>query len=386
MVENNNSEHLRISDLTDTFLQNIDHGVIVLDSDLNVIFWNRWLQIRLNISYKDIKEKNIISFFPNIKEKTLRRKINTALNLNAPTYYTAESSHYFIPIKQKNIIATQTDSDYMDQDVTILAFDKEKKHVILVITDQSIMVNRSKELKSLNESIKRQQEQLIEQSRNAAMGEMISMIAHQWRQPLSLINTIMATVQLEYDLDTLDKVLLNRSFDKIEQTVHFLSSTINDFKDYFKPQKEKQSISLNQTILKSVSFLEPTIKVLGVNYICNSTDIHFLSYSNELVQVVINLIKNSLDAIQDNEIKDGEIIVETVEEQDSVLIIIRDNAGGIPSENIERIFEPYFSTKSKNGTGLGLYMVKMIVEKHLLGSVSVVSLKNESIFTLKVSK
>ncbi|MEO1937074.1 MAG: HAMP domain-containing sensor histidine kinase, partial [Sulfurimonas sp.] len=214
---------------------------------------------------------------------------------------------------------------------------------------------------------------------SAAMGEMISMIAHQWRQPLSLINTIIAGLQLKQEMQVLTKENMHSSFEKVEKTVFYLSETINDFRDYFKPNKTITEVNLSELFNKSMYFLTNEITQSDIQYNANiDTNIVIQTYKNELLQCIINIIKNSLDAFLESDIKEKKISINAEKKGDMIFITIQDNAGGIEEEILNKIFEPYFSTKSKNGTGLGLYMCKTIISEHLHGKITVESQNNST--------
>lgn len=236
--------------------------------------------------------------------------------------------------------------------------------------------NYQKELnKKLNEEIEKnikKDEMLIYQSRQAAMGDMIAMIAHQWRQPITVIgmeaNNINMSIQLEEEITTEE---LKKMAESIAEQTQQLSKTIDDFRNFFKPNQEKV-----QTTVGSV--LESTLKIVGkimenkniTVTIENQSDTELLTYSNQLLQVFLNLLGNAKDILLDKAVTDPKITITIDETQDSVVTTICDNGGGIPENSIKRLGEPYFTTKEKNGTGLGLYMSITIVEKHLNGSLT----------------
>jgi len=367
----------------------INNGVIILDANLSIQHYNRWMEIHTHIKEKDLLGKILTDIFPEIKEKTLRRKIKTALRMHTPTYYTATVSHYLIPIKINQI--ENSHFSYMQQDVSIIPFDEENELVALILTDQTNMANTNallaahvEKIKELNEQLLKEKElteiqhkQLLANSRSAAMGEMISMIAHQWRQPLSLISTLLANIKIKKELDTLDEKSMDESFEKIDETVKYLSETINDFRDYFKPNKIKSDLKLIELFNKSIFFLKDEMTQLNISYISNIDEkLTLHTYKNELLQAIINIIKNSIDAFKTNDIAQKKITVSSKASKEYVTIIIEDNAGGMQSAVLERVFEPYFSTKNKNGTGLGLYMCKVIIVEHLCGEISIESKEN----------
>jgi len=227
---------------------------------------------------------------------------------------------------------------------------------------------------------------LLQQSRFAQMGEMISMIAHQWRQPLSAISSTSIALELKAHLNQTNKDIIIEHTQKIAQYSQHLSTTINDFRDFFKPTKEKNKTSYSKIIDSVLNIIRITIENKNIEIIeeLNSTS-SFISYSNEIKQVVLNLFKNAEDALLEKKIENPYIKVFTFEKENKFIIEISDNAGGVPSDIIENIFNPYFSTKlNKNGTGLGLYMSRIIIEEHCKGSLSVRNDKNGAVFRIEL--
>ena len=380
MAQNKTQHDSRRIDIDNSIVSNIDNGIIILDKQLHILHYNRWIEIQTRLKSKEVVGKKLHDIFPTINEKTLLRKIKTALRMNSATFYTADTSKYLIPIKNHHI--RTANFEYMQQDVSIVPYDATS--VALIITDQTIMAHTNallkeniQKVKELNrqlikeqKTINRQHEQLLASSRSAAMGEMISMIAHQWRQPLSVINTSVASMKVKRELELLDEKSLEYSFKTIEETVLYLSDTIDDFRDYFKPNKQKSSVNLSELFSKSIFFLKAEMSNLEIHYMHNiDENLTIFTYKNELLQVIINIIKNSLDAFIENNKKQKHIIVNIFQNNSFIYINLIDNAGGIEKKVLHKIFEPYFSTKSKNGTGLGLYMCKVIVHDHLAGEI-----------------
>lgn len=224
---------------------------------------------------------------------------------------------------------------------------------------------------------------LQQQSRLAQMGEMITMIAHQWRQPLSVISASVFDIQTKLDLEKFDlddkesqeKFLkfLHHELADIHYYTQHLSNTIEDFRNYFKPDKEKEFTFLSEPITKALQLLHVAIKNNDVEMVCDfKTDRELLIYTNELMQVILNIIKNSIDNFIERETPHPKIVIEVFTNNDHDIIKICDNGGGIDEAILPKIFDPYFSTKDeKNGTGLGLYMSKMIIEEHNNGTLHV---------------
>ncbi len=233
----------------------------------------------------------------------------------------------------------------------------------------------------------KQQTILIEQSKSAAMGEMISMIAHQWRQPLQAVSILVQKLSLLKEIDgEISDELLEEVVEQVVGQLDYMSKTIDDFRDYFKPNKKKESVYIKDIITKSLDFLDYLFKVNAVKVSYKNSSESFLNiYLNEIVQVLINLSKNSIDAMIEKNIKERFINISTFEQDDNLVIQLEDNAGGIDDEILNKIFEPYFSTKhNKNGTGLGLYMSKQIIQKHSNGDIFVENTELGSKFTVKL--
>ncbi len=225
---------------------------------------------------------------------------------------------------------------------------------------------------------------MIQQNRFAQMGEMISMIAHQWRQPLNNLSLIFQTFIFKYQMQKLDDETLKQLAQESKNQIDFMSGTIDDFRDFFKPSREKSEFLLDEVIKESVDIIKPVLKKEGISIILSLDEkIRLFLYASELKQVLINILNNAKDALNESDKEEKQIKVSTIQESDHVKIKISDNAGGVPDEIIDRIFDPYFSTKTdKNGTGIGLYMSKKIVEEYLEGTLSVVNVVDGAIFMI----
>ncbi|GEM_PF-3215642 len=251
-------------------------------------------------------------------------------------------------------------------------------------------ITRRKELEIINEE---KTKQLIEQSRFAQMGEMISMIAHQWRQPLSVIAaavTAMHTKLLTGNLRCSTEEEMKEAFGyffanftKINHNIQYMSQTINDFRDFFKPNKKATHFYLYDAIKRAYTMIEQSFRSKGIQvdfYLGDTPEIY--CYENEIVHVLLNLLKNAEDVLIEHKILNPKIIITLSLEENLHVITVTDNGGGISEEQIEKIFDPYFSTKSKNGTGLGLYMSKTIIEEHCHGKLSVINTGDGASFTI----
>jgi len=236
------------------------------------------------------------------------------------------------------------------------------------------------------EKSRQKDQQMLQHSRLAQMGEMISMIAHQWRQPLAAISSTINMLLLRIETDRLDPQLCNDRLHKIADFTQHLSQTIDDFRSFFQTNKEKNSGTL-ETVVEEVlqiiriSLHNKSIEVV-TDFACNR---RFAFYTNEIKQVLLNLVKNAEDALLDRRIVSPWIVLSTREEGAYAVLEVEDNAGGIDPAILEKIFDPYFSTKTaKDGTGLGLYMSKTIVRDHNGGTLTASNTQNGALFTIKL--
>lgn len=227
---------------------------------------------------------------------------------------------------------------------------------------------------------------LIQQSKMAEMGDMLSMIAHQWRQPLNQISYIFMNIDSAYDYDELSREYLEQKIKEANEQLEFMSSTIDDFRNYFRPDKEKELVLVSDVVKKSIALMKNSLDLhtIELEYISKGDTPSFI-YKNEFMQVLLNLIKNAKDALVDNKIKNPKIRIQSSVSKERVEFFLCDNAGGIDAEIIDKIFDPYFSTKDKKqGTGLGLYMSKMIIDEHLGGRLSVTNSKQGACFKIEI--
>lgn len=240
------------------------------------------------------------------------------------------------------------------------------------------------------------QKMMIYQSRLAQMGEMISMIAHQWRQPLGAISTVTASMKLKQSLKKFnlqseqgraeqEEFLIN-AIGKIENYIQFLTTTIDDFRNFFRPEQQQERSSLASIIERAIKIIGKSLDVHKiVLHVNNTSKQELITYETQLTQVLINILKNSQDAILEKKLENGTIWLNAYEDNALFVIEIEDNAGGIPESIMTKVFDPYFSTKAeRNGTGLGLYMSKTIVEEHCHGSLYVENTPQGAKFIIKI--
>lgn len=233
----------------------------------------------------------------------------------------------------------------------------------------------------------RQKDQLMfQQARQAQMGEMISMIAHQWRQPLSSIGTLSGNIRLLIELGENNPKRMLELLDKINAHVQYLSGTVNDFRNLFNPNRRAEKVMLDDVCAKAIALLQGSFLKHGVALKTRFDYKHAVStHPNELMQVLISLLKNALDAVLEQPLQQPCVTIDGDEQEGWHRIRICDNGGGVDEAVIDRIFDPYFSTKGgKNGTGLGLYMAKSLIEQHFSGRLSVENQAGGACFTLLI--
>ena len=237
-------------------------------------------------------------------------------------------------------------------------------------------------------SVQEKEDMMIAQSRHAAMGEMISMIAHQWRQPITVISMIANNLLADIEFDELETKEVGRSAQKVLKQTQHLSKTIDDFKNFFRPNKKVEKALVNDILEETFLIIGKSLENndISVKKIYNATtqvDI----FSRELLQVFINVLKNAKEALLENKIVDPLITVTTSETSDAINISICDNGIGIDPKILNKVFDPYFSTKNeKVGTGLGLYMSKTIVEKHIHGTIKAINNESGVCFVISIPK
>ena len=220
--------------------------------------------------------------------------------------------------------------------------------------------------------IRQKDEMLLTQSRQAAMGEMIGNIAHQWRQPLNTLGLTIQQLSLFYDLGEFNKEFLDNSVNKSMELIQHMSRTIDDFRNYFRPDKRKVDFKVLEAINSTLSLIEASFKNkhIRVELVAKGDPI-IHGFMNEYSQVVLNIMNNARDALTEREIKDPKVTIAIGSEGERAIVTITDNAGGIPEEIMGKIFDPYFTTKGpQTGTGVGLFMSKTIIEKNMNGSLT----------------
>jgi C4-dicarboxylate-specific signal transduction histidine kinase len=223
------------------------------------------------------------------------------------------------------------------------------------------------------QELRYKEQMLLQQNRLAAMGEMINNIAHQWRQPLNILGLSVQQMRMFYDNGLFSQEYLHESVNKSMDLINHMSRTIDDFRDFFKPDKEKSGFTIHDMVTRAISLVEDSFRNSHINIeIDVQANPSITGFPNEYSQVLLNILVNAKDVLLERRPDNAKVTVTLTEEGCRAVVIVADNAGGIAEEIIDKIFEPYFTTKGPNrGTGIGLFMSKIIIEKNMDGRLSV---------------
>lgn len=303
---------------------------------------------------------------------------------------------------KNNILNNWITVKFEKSDPNILTFWKILSPVLLLalllLISQYAMRQYNKRLKlRVQENIEelhRKDELLVQQHRMAAMGEMLSMISHQWKQPLGAINSAIMGIKIKIDSGKFDLsdpydqkkfiTYLDRKHENILEYVNYLTHTTDDFRNFFNPGKSKELASLTSPIENALNIVQQSLQENGIKIVIDyKTEEKLMMYPNEVMQVILNLLKNSEDNFLTQKTRNPTIMITTFLKEENYMIRVCDNGGGIKEEVAKHIFEPYFSTKNnKMGTGLGLYMSKIIIEDHHYGSLLMRNVSSSVCFEL----
>ncbi len=227
---------------------------------------------------------------------------------------------------------------------------------------------------------------ILQQSKFVKSGEMIANITHQFRQPLNNISYILINLKKRFESEKLDKIFFDKKINQANEQVSFLSKTIDDFKEFYLQEKEKDNFFVKDSIQNALTILNPDLQKDNINLNLKFEtfeDIKIFGVKNELSQVILSLVSNSIDALKNRH--NPKISINVVSSSAEVIIEILDNAGGIKAKNLKKIFEPYFSTKEE-GTGIGLYLSKIIIEESFGGKLQVQNIKDGAKFSIFIEK
>lgn len=329
--------------------------------------WN-WV-IAVGVYIDDI-EKDIA-----IKKEDLHNSVRTQI---------IQTVFLFFLFLSLGIVLTILLSEKIDE------FFKDYREKVKAKSDALIELNSTLERRVIAEVDKnREKDQLlIQKSRFIALGEMISNIAHQWRQPLSELSSILMTMKFRHSMGKLDEEAMNKKAKEAEIVIDYMSHTIDDFRNFFMPKKDKQEFLIIDAISSVMTIISSALKNNDIDLTINvDKNLKLNTYLNEFEQVLLNIISNAKDILIQNKIKNPFIKISSEEQDKHIILYIEDNGGGVIVNPKSKIFEPYFSTKSdNNGTGIGLYMSKIIVDKNMKGKLRVRNTKDGAKFAIVIPK
>lgn len=329
--------------------------------------------------------KSFKSLFNSTMESIILHDKGVCIDVNNVTLnlFKVDDKSYFIGIKFldlvskkfKKMVKSNYDKDTEPYEIELTRFDGSKiialiQGKLLTIDNKRIQVCAIIDITELRTKDKL----LFQHTKMASMGEMIGNIAHQWRQPLSAISSTASGITLEKKMGTLGEERLIKSMGTIMDKVEYLSKTIDAFRNFFHPNKEKEVFNIDEVLKASLKLAQANLESENIKVDSDLTvrNIQCVGYPNELIQVLINLFNNAKDAFISNNITNRVICVNDVLKEDKYFIMIKDNAGGIPESIIDKVFEPYYTTKDKaQGTGIGLYMSHQIITDNMKGELFV---------------
>ncbi len=327
------------------------------DKDRKVIYWNKASEIMYGYTEEE-------AFGEKLEDLIIPKKLKKTIIKLHKNWCEKNIS---IPSEKLSLVHKNGNTVYVYSSHVMLNEESDSPEMFCIDIDLTEQVKKVKELKKKDEI-------LAHQSKMATMGEMLDNIAHQWRQPLSMISSVSSGIKLKNNYGELTSKYIDESIDSIVDTTKYLSQTIDDFRDFIRGTHEKKVFDVFDNLNYSLKLLDGIIKKNDIKVIISRSldELELFGYPNELVQVVINLVNNSKDALNDNNIKEKYIFINVSKEKNFIHLNIKDNGRGIKNNKIDKIFESDFTTKTaKEGSGVGLYMSRKLVRESMNGTINV---------------
>jgi len=375
---------LRLKDL----IEQVPYGIIIIDYQGHIIDINQFACRVLGYERSDFMELTAFKLFDKFSKYSFVEIKNSVL----------EDKNLSFDDGFENYVGLRLPVEIATGKLVI----KNSSHVLIMFQDiiervqaENMELERRKEIEELNRSLEvRVQEEvlknlekdqlLIQQSKMAAMGDMMGNIAHQWRQPLNTLAISIQDIEEAFLFDDLNEEYIS-NFTKLSMdNIAYMSKTIDDFRNFFKPSKRKEVFKIKLSIEDILQIVETQLKNNNIDITLKGDDYKVIGYPNEFKQVIINLTNNAKDAILDNQLQNGRIEIEIEKYSDEFIkITVKDNGGGVPIDILNKVFEPYFTTKEGNkGTGIGLYMSKTIIEENMKGKLILENIENGAEFSI----
>ncbi len=372
-------------------IEQVPYGFLIMNHIGEILDVNKFACEVLGYERSELIKQGGKKLFDTLQKYKFNDLVHRTLNLNEKLSFddVLENCHSTkIPIEM-----TAGKFKIIDTELILIMF----QDIINRVQVEKIVSQRQREIEEINKSleerikieIKKNMEKdqlLIQQSKMAAMGDMMGNIAHQWRQPLNTLSLAVQDVEDAFLSGELDEKYMKYFIDLSMENIRFMSKTIDDFRNFFKPSKTKESFKLREAVEDILKIVTAQLKNHKISISIEGEDYDVIGYPNEFKQVILNLTNNAKDAILEKNIEKGEINIYINNYSiDLKEIVVQDNGGGIPDKLMNKIFEPYFTTKDGNkGTGIGLYMSKTIIEENMGGSLFVENKHNGARFTIRI--
>jgi len=355
-IEKREENELKFS----TIFHSTPLGVAVIDDQGSIIEYNEGFN-------------NIFAYQ---KDEVAMKKLTDILGYKGELSTLLESSNDFVTPKEFNTVTKNGEKLIINIVAKSIKL-KDRNYKLILTTDiTELTLSREKE--------KENEKMLIQQSRFAVMGEMLNMIAHQWRQPLGALSIEIINL-IDNIQDGCDMTYVTRWEERTVSIIQHLSKTIDEFRTFFQQDKKLEFFNIKEACLNSYSLIEPILKQKNIETILDlKADMSYFGYQNRLQQALLNILSNAKDALEGSNNDDKKITFSSKVEGQNIEIEISDTAGGITIEPIERIFEPYFSTKNKNSSGIGLYMTKVIIIDQMHGNIRAYNRDNGAVFSITI--
>ncbi len=383
-------DHINFKD-EHRLIEQVPYGFLIMNRNGNIFDINKFACEVLGYERFEIIEKGGENLFNSLKEYKFNDIVYRTLDLNEKLSFDdvlENCNTTKIPVE-----ITAGKFLVISEPMILIMF----QDIINRVQVERIVSQRQKEIEDLNKSleekiqieIKKNMEKdqlLIQQSKMAAMGDMMGNIAHQWRQPLNTLSLAVQDIEEAFYHNELDEKYMKNFIDISMENITFMSKTIDDFRNFFKPSKTKENFKLKDAIEDILKIITAQLKNHKIAIYLYGENYNVVGYPNEFKQVILNLTNNAKDAILEKKIENGliEIRINNLSEKFKE-VSVQDNGGGIPKNIIDKIFEPYFTTKDGvKGTGIGLYMSKTIIEENMGGSLLVENYNNGARFRISI--
>lgn len=367
------------------------------DENGKIILWNKECEKVFGWTFEELQKEEtpLDLFYPDpLTQEALIRSFNEADTSFYLDWYPLTKYGETIITRWANIKLKNNEVINIGYDIT-----KERKNEKSIKEKTIQLKNTKKQLEELNTTLEKrisneikkntkQQAILMHQSKLIQMGKMIENIAHQWRQPLAQVNSSVLLIDMEFNKNKFKSDIIENKLQEIENLTEYMSKTIDDFKNFFDPNKEKDIFEIKDAIEKALEVVKGLIKVHHIEINLElEENLKCYSYIKELQQVFLIIINNAIDAIVQTQVPKGEIFIKAYMKNNKIFIKIEDNGLGVKNKHIDNIFDPYFTTKQKKqGTGIGLYMAKMIIENGLQGKLKVKNKEYGASFKITIPK